>query len=479
MSQKISMLNIRLPNIIDRAKSYCKILNNAGYEAYIVGGAVRDILLGLFPNDVDITTNALPTEVTKVFTERSYEVIPVGEKFGTVIIVDKSMMEPIEVTTYRSEGRYSDKRHPDEVKFETSLIKDLERRDFTINAMAFDPLTNIIIDPFNGYNDLGNNDWGAKILRAVGNAEERFKEDPLRMLRMCRLACKLEFILAEDTFRAAQNLHSLIREIPAERVKDELFKMLTIPDPTWAFYHLDNTDLIMDILPEVGMLKLAAQPKQYHKYSVMYHMFETAKFIPETKPLLRFAALIHDVGKTHMNMFPPYFPMHVKDGQKLFEDISKRLKLSNEEHDYIVFIMEHHMDQFGFKNMTSDSSLRKWMSKMGENIKYLGDLFIIFYADNLGTGIDKPETIKRTQDTHIRCEGIIATKQPLSIKDLVIDGHDLMAIGIPASPVLGEIQKLLLVKVIEDPQRNTRNYLLNYAFNFYLEYISPSVDRKI
>lgn len=451
----------RISDIVGEAKILSEILHKTGFEAVVVGGAVRDILMLIYPHDLDIATNATPEQVTKVFTEQGFKVIPVGEKFGTVVVTDDNMKQPIEVTTYRSEGRYTDKRHPDSVKFETSLVKDLERRDFTMNAIALDVDNHLLHDPFHGRIDIEN-----KIIRAVGDPEERFREDPLRMVRMCRFS-SLGFVINLETFKAAKKLCYQIQGIPMERIKDELFKILAMDDPIMALNNLDLTDLIMFILPEVGILKNATQPSQYHKYSVMYHMFETTRLLPKDKPLLRFAGLVHDIGKTHMNQHSPYFPNHGKKGLELFDEVSERLKLSNEEDNYVRFMIQHHMDQFGLVKLKNTSGLRRWMSRLGDNIKYLGDLFILFQADVFGTGRDDIKQIMRIKRLKHDCEDILSRKQPIAIKDLAINGYDLMNLGIPSGPIIGKIQQRLLEGVIEDPSRNNRDCLLSVAKQFY------------
>jgi len=336
-----------MPNIhqvlLGEASAVCRILKDNGFGAYIVGGAVRDAIIGTPIADMDVATNATPKQVIKVFEKGGFRVFPVGEKFGTVQV--ECFQSLVEVTTYRSEGKYTDKRHPDCVKFETELVKDLERRDFTINAIAYDPVSYEVIDPFDGQKDIENG-----VIRAVGNPEERFREDPLRMLRMCRFAGKLGFVVESKTLQASRILHKLITEIPMERVKDELFKLLQVENLTFSWNYLKNSRLLHDILPELASLEGVEQPREYHRYDVLTHSFLTAQGIPcnearllrfRNTPLLRLAGLLHDVGKTKVNPTPPYFPDHIKDGIKIVRKICKRLKLSNKERVYLEFMVRN------------------------------------------------------------------------------------------------------------------------------------------
>lgn len=419
-------------------------------------------------HDIDIATNATPKEVTKLFQSKGWKVVQKGEVYGTVQ-VSSAITEPMEVTTYRSEGEYSDKRHPDKVKFEKDLLKDLGRRDFTINAMALDPLTLgpwkaehymfKIIDPFDGKKDIEN-----RLIRAVGDPKERFREDPLRMMRMCRFASRLEFFVEKKTFIASKALHELINEIPIERVKDELMKILQVEYLGFSWSYLKNSKLLKSILPEVYTLKDVSRPKKYHRYNVLDHTFLTVCNIPREKPLLRLAGMLHDIGKVKRNSNPPpYFPDHVQHGLKLLDGITKRLKLSNDEWEYVEFMVRHHMDIFNLKSNTSKRAIRRYLSSLGDKVKWLDDLFILIKSDILATGIAKKEWFEEVAYCKKLLKEMLDEKPPLTKNDLAINGHDLMALGISASPLLGKIQNVLLYEVIDSPNLNTREYLLERA----------------
>jgi len=437
----------------------CEILGEAGFDAYIVGGTVRDRLLtGRTSGDIDIATDATPKQVKKLFSKLEMKVIPVGEKFGTVqVLIEGGREYQIEITTYRSEGKYTDKRHPDEVKFEKDLIKDLERRDFTMNAIAFDPINRVTIDPFNGIDDID-----AGIIRAVGNPTERFEEDPLRMMRMCRFSGKLGFLVEQETLDAGIKLHKLINKIPAERIRDELLKILGVENLTFAFHYLRITGLLKEILPEVARLRGIPQPRRHHKFDVLTHSIQTVSGLPRNKPYLRLAGLLHDIGKLEMAQNPPYFAGHDNDGVKMAKDILKRLKVSNTKTDYVLFIIKRHMDGFNSLRKFSKKSARRYLSKI-ENVKWLPDLHAHIVADIIASGYWKPQSIRQVDKWMDKLFTVMEEHQPFTKKDLVINGHDLIKLGIPPSATLGRIQQSLLEEVIENPDLNTREYLLKRA----------------
>lgn len=450
-------------SIWEHGKDICRILHDNGFEAFFVGGVVRDKLLNQPIYDLDIATNAIPQETMRLFSP-PYIVFPIGEKFGTIqVYISKD--ERIEITTYRSEKNYTDRRHPDIVIFEKELIKDLSRRDFTINAMAYNPLTDELIDPFNGQKDLVS-----KLISAVGNPDERFNEDPLRMMRACRFSGKLGFEIDSYTYRSIWNNHGLIKEVAAERVKEELFRMLEIENPVMSLLNLYWTDLLEDILPEVSQLDEMKQPPFAHKYDVMFHMFETVRFISPTNPLLRFAGLIHDIGKCKpYNNPPPYFPYHIEEGVKMLDDILLRLKFSSTESNYIKFLVGHHMDSFiNGKNMTANWA-RRYLLKNGGFMDYLEDLCILIKADIKASGYDKPNALSMVDRFYSELSTAIENRknQPFSRKDLKVNGYDLLDIGFPADHLLGVVLDALVNDVIEYPEHNIKEYLLDRAKSLY------------
>jgi len=444
----------------------CEILNKNGFEAYVVGGTVRDkLLFKSESSDIDIATNATPQQLKQLFKSLKMKVIPIGEKFGTIQVMFQVVISgtveyeyKIEVTTYRSEGTYSDKRHPDKVTFETELIKDLERRDFTVNAIALNPVTDELVDPFNGKQDLTN-----KIVRAVGNPEERFREDPLRMLRMCRFAGKLGFTVDPETLQATQKLCELILDVPMERVKEELFKILELKKFHVAWKVFKESKLLETLLPELAKLEGVEQPIEYHKYHVLTHSFLTANKLPRNLPLLRFAGLLHDVGKTKMDPTSPYFPKHEGVGTEIVEKIAGRLKFSTVEKKYLMFMVARHMDIFHYQDMKT-KDMRRYLSKINiDNIQWIPDLIDLIKADINAQGYYEPDMYELVDHFNKLFIKVLMEEQPFTKKDLKINGYDFIELGLTPSPLFGKIFKVLVEEVVNDPTKNNRKYLLKRA----------------
>jgi len=477
-------------------KMVCSILENAKFESQFVGGAVRDLLIhdgyvfnsqtgvNNIEGDIDINTNATPEQVIELFKNKGFTVALAGKKFGTVIINAPNMIEPIEVTTYRSEGKYGDSRHPNEVIWETDINKDLGRRDFKCNAVAFDPFNFCLIDPFNGREDIEN-----KIIDCVGNPIDRFQEDPLRLMRMVRLAVKLGFEIETMTYVAAEECAKEITKIPMERVKDELLKMLNLLEADKAIWMLDQIGILKYILPEVSKLKIVEQPPEHHAFNVFDHMLASLQCIAlhhneipkEKRPLLALAVWLHDIGKEKCNAEKPHFPAHELNGAKIFEEIiAPRLKLSREETDYVKFIIAHHMDCHQFKGLNGDKAIRRWLSSLGPNVKFIDDLFYMFDADMVGTGMvhSNLDVMERLFSMNKNVKRILNEKPALTVKDLLISGQDIVdAIGVTRKeimetnkdlgPIIGKIQKMLLEFVIDNPEGNNRNVLIDLAITIY------------
>lgn len=463
----------------------CAYLRVKGYEGYIVGGRARAEFTHEPIHDIDLATNATPDQIKEVFKEgmcidtkkefnnpyipyptnyflHIHNVVPTGEKFGTITVV--AGLHPYEITTYRSEGKYLDKRHPETIQWETDLVKDLSRRDFTINAMAIDP-TNYcqIIDPFKGREDIKN-----EIIRCVGEPDERFGEDRLRMLRTIRFAGKLNFRIDDETFHSIKRNHSFISEISAERIRDELLKMMETNNPYFCLEYLNQTGLLNDILPEVAKLKDITQPSRHHQYTVMYHLFEVVRFLPKEKPLLRFAGLMHDIGKVEVNPNPPpCFPAHAMLSEKLLMPILERLKFSTEDSEYIRYIVATHMDFFNVIDSRQTITKRTGRRFLASHrLDLMDDYFDFVRADINGTGMKIPPYLQEVDDFEKFLHVILEEKPPLSKKDLAINGNDIMALGIPPSPKIGEIQDFLVNAVIFDPSLNNREKLLELAKEF-------------
>lgn len=451
-----------------------KILEDEGFKVYVVGGAVRDMLMGKLneaPHDIDLATDATPDEIEQVFKgKKGIKTIPTGKEFGTITLVLGD--NTYELTTFRSDGKYEDLRHPKTVTYEKDINKDLGRRDFTMNAIAFG--LNKIIDPYFGFNDIHK-----KIIRAVGDADERFYEDALRMLRACRFSSQLGFVIEKETLEAIRRNAHLIRNVSDERVRDELLKLLEGEYAYFGLEYMFKTGLMKFIVPELNWLGDVNQPKKYHRYNVLYHSFQTVEFLPK-KGLLRLAGLFHDVGKITVKKTSPYFPNHEKLGLEIWEKVtSKRLKLSNEEIDYVSFLIENHMLQFQLHKWTSKSTNR-WLSKQLNRkyftMEYIDDLINLFYADKYATGKEKSKDslintyigmFKITIDELIEKQKVGIGV--LTVKDLKVNGYDLINVGIPQNSIMGEILNKLLDIVIEDETKNVKETLLKLAVDLYLE----------
>ncbi|MFA5155176.1 MAG: CCA tRNA nucleotidyltransferase [Patescibacteria group bacterium] len=441
-----------------------KIVNDlkaSGYEAYIVGGCVRDLLMKREPQDWDITTNARPEQILKVFPAAKYE-----NAFGTVILPVRAAAESgqakgrledvVEITTYRSEQGYSDRRHPDTVKFETELDKDLERRDFTFNALALDPSDHEkIIDYFGGRKDIK-----AKIVRAVGEPADRFKEDALRMLRAVRFTAQLGFSLEPKTQRAIGKLAGSLKFVSQERIRDELIKILASERPAEGILLLHECKLLQYILPELKE-GVGVRPARHHIHPVFEHNVMTLKHCPSREWPVRLAALLHDVGKPRTRQIIKgiaTFYNHEYVGAKLTERIMRRLKFANEDRERVVNLVKNHMFYYNVGEVSA-ASVRRLIVKVGrENLQ---DLIHLRVGDRLGSGPLKAMPYKLR---HLQYMLEKVQNDPVSVKMLKINGDDLMRLlKIAPSPKIGAILDVLLSEVIDNPELNTADQLSGRA----------------
>jgi tRNA nucleotidyltransferase (CCA-adding enzyme) len=422
----------------------------AGYQAYVVGGCVRDILRDVKPKDWDITTNAKPEEIKKIFPKSFYE-----NKFGTVTVLtnskDESLKE-IEITTYRKDGKYSDKRHPDEIKYAKNIEEDLSRRDFTVNAMALNE-NKEIIDPFLGQDDLKN-----KIIRTVGKAEERFDEDALRMLRAVRFACTLDFEVEAKTFKAIQKNAGWIQAISKERIKDELLKIMESVKAAEGIDLLQKTNLLKYILPELEKGVGVSQNK-HHIYDIYEHSLRSLKVAAEKNfaTEIKFAALFHDVGKPetkHGEGPDSTFYNHDYVGAKFTAQILQRLKFPNKFIDKVVLLVKNHMFVSDPERLT-EAGARRLIARVGkENIP---DLINLRIADRLGMGRPK-EKPYRLRTIEYMIEKV--SQDPISAKMLKINGSEIMKLlKIEPGPKIGAILDVLLSEIIEEPKKNDKKKL--------------------
>jgi len=426
----------------------CRRLNDAGFEAFVVGGAVRDFFLYRNPKDWDVATSARPEEVTELFDK----VVPTGIKFGTVTVHDDI---EIEVTTYRCDGKYSDGRRPEDVMFTKDIHADLARRDLAINAMALDPLNNNeIVDPFNGQNDLKE-----RIIRAVGDPMERFSEDGLRPMRAVRFASQLNFEVTKETFRAIRWSFGVFSKVSMERIRDELCKILVSNYPEVGINLLVETGLMRHIIPSFLATRGVVQ-NRHHTQDVYNHSITTMSAIyPE--PVLRLTALLHDIGKpdtaspsSREGEF--HFRDHAKVGALYVEGITKRLKFSTNEVKKITHLVKHHLRLSTPPN--SLAGLRRLIKELGvDNIRE----FLALRAADIVDAKNHTVLIAEWMDTLSRIDQIGDAGDPLEIRDLEVNGSDIIEhLDVEPGPIVGKILNILMEAVLEDPSLNTREALL-------------------
>lgn len=424
-----------------------KKFQKAGFEIYLVGGAVRDLLLGKKVKACDFTTNATPEEIQKLFPDSFYDNL-----FGTVgIPINKEIYE---ITTYRTEGGYTDRRHPDKVIWGEKLEEDLKRRDFTINAIAIGPTKEDqleLIDLFKGEEDLKR-----KIIRAVGDPQERFNEDALRMMRAIRIATQLGFIIEEKTFQAIKRNAVHIQKISGERVRDELMKILASHYPADGLILLDNSGLLDQILPELTKGKGVLQAG-HHQDDVFTHSLKSLKHCQNPDPIIRLAALLHDIGKpvvARKRKGEITFYNHEVVGASIARHIGQRLRLSKKKREKLVNLVRWHM--FTVDEKITDAAVRRFIKRVGkENVNEIMDLRI---ADRLGGGC-LSETSWRMRLLQKRILDV--QKHTPSVSDLKVNGHDVMKIlGISPGPKVGQILNNLFEEILNNPIKNKRKYLL-------------------
>lgn len=522
-------------------------LQSAGHQVYLVGGAVRDALLGRLSaeTDYDFTTDATPEQLQALLPESFY-----NNAFGTVSIHRDHLRQQIgvlpgtatpalseqpaheaqrqkvidlesatklhlslqarettasrtdpnraipdiesgpdnlvyEVTTYRAEGRYTDHRRPDQVKWGSSLADDLSRRDFTINAMAIevtparvaalvspplavsqldqpvwlDPADYQVIDPYQGQADLA-----AGVLRSVGEPAARFEEDALRMLRAIRFSVQLNFRMTDETFTAIAGLADQVQYVSWERIRDEVLKMLRSPFPAEAIELLDDTGLLHYILPELREGK-GIEQGGHHTTDVWTHSLDALAACPSTDPIVRFATLLHDIAKPRTLRYvdgDPTFYNHEVVGARLARRIGERFRLSRRDIDRLFILVRHHM--FYYQPHNTDASIRRFMRKVG--LENINDILDLREGDRLGSGARK--TSWRLEELKQRM--IAQLHQPFAVTDLVIDGHDVMtSLQMQPGPVIGRLLHQLFEEVLDDPAKNTREYLLERLHTLYKE----------
>lgn len=431
-------------------KTILEQLQENGFEAFIVGGCVRDLLMEKIPQDWDVTTNAKPEEIQKIFPDSFYE-----NEFGTVGIKTASedqSLQVVETTTYRTESAYSDQRHPDSIVFATSLEEDLKRRDFTINALAVDKEGGVV-DLFEGQADLKK-----KRVCAVGQAEKRFSEDALRMIRAIRFATVLNFEIEKETLLAIKENAELMRKISQERIRDELVKIVSADQGSRGVELLHETGLMSFVIPEL-VEGVGVGQNLHHIYTVWEHNLRALQYTCDKKYALavRLASLLHDVGKPRSKRGAGKYSTfygHEMIGAKMTARILTRLKFSKELAEKIIKLVRWHLFYYNVGEVT-ESSVRRLVANIGkENVE---DLIKVREADRIGSGTPKAHPYKLR---HLQFMIDKVARDPLSAKMLKINGVELMTLlNLPPGPKIGMILAALTEEVLDDPEKNNKGYL--------------------
>ncbi|MDO8582947.1 MAG: CCA tRNA nucleotidyltransferase [bacterium] len=449
-------------------------IKDAGFEVFLVGGCVRDLLIGKDAKDWDLTTNATPEKIQSLFKDSFYD-----NQFGTVGVPfekkednDLEQKNYVEITTYRREGGYKDLRHPEKIEWGKNIEDDLSRRDFTINAIALgtlngkgqaesketftlDGLRFTLVDPFGGQEDIKK-----KLIKAVGNPDERFKEDALRLMRAIRFSAQLGFSIEENTLESVIKDSNLLAHISGERVRDELLKILASNYPYEGIKLLDNTGMLDIIIPELSLGKGVSQerPGRHHKDDVFTHNLLSLKFCPSKDPIVKLATLLHDVGKPKSESQDEnglvIFYNHEVSSARIAREIAERLRLSKKQKERIYTLIRWHM--FTVDEKITDAAVRRFIRRVGvENVKDIVDLRI---GDRLGGGTQTAESwrLKKFKE---RVEEQL--HPPFSLNDIAVNGNDVMEeLNLKPGPKVGEILQKLFEEVDEDLSKNNKEYLL-------------------
>ncbi|MCK4541868.1 MAG: HD domain-containing protein [Spirochaetales bacterium] len=412
------------------------------------------MVMGKKPSDFDFATDASPEEVIRLFRR----VVPTGIQHGTVTVLHKN--ESYEVTTFRIEGDYSDARRPDNVEYTSDIFEDLKRRDFTINAMAINLETGEFLDPFQGKKDIAS-----RVIRAIGNPAERFNEDALRILRAFRFSAQLSFTIDPETFSGIVDCKEKLYQVSAERIRDELEKIILSPTPSKGLQQMEKAGVLPIVLPELSACT-GVQQKGLHQYDVFEHSFYSCDAVPAEKKAVRFAALFHDIGKVETIDYDEIgvvtFYQHEKTSVRLTRNIMRRLKFPRDFEEQVLHLIANHM--FHYEDIWTDAAVRRFIAKVGK--EYLDDLFLLRRADQYGT-FGKPIDPVNLKAFRKHIDKVLAEAHALKIADLAVNGHDLIKIGIPKGPAIGIVLRELLETVIDDPSQNSRPILLTIATNFY------------
>lgn len=440
-------VKIKMPGKVNKIIG---VLQEAGFEAYAVGGCIRDSLLGRTPNDWDITTSAKPMEVKALFSHT----IDTGIQHGTVtILLDR---EGFEVTTYRIDGEYEDGRHPKEVSFTGSLEEDLKRRDFTINALAYNETAGLI-DIFEGQKDLKDG-----IIRCVGNAEERFTEDALRMLRAIRFSAQLGYRIEENTLAAIHKLAGNLEKISAERIQTELLKLIVSPHPDYlrTAYECGVTKVFF---PEFDLAMETPQNHPHHCYNVGEHILHSLLEVPADK-VLRLTMLLHDIAKPQCLTVDEkgitHFHGHEEMGAEMSRVILRRLRMDNDTTDKVCRLVRFH--DYGNGVAPDRRIVRRAVNKIGEDL--FDDFLLVKKADLLAQSMYlREEKLSNLAAWDTCYREIREAEECVSLRTLAVNGRDLIAAGLQPGRELGDILKQLLDEVLETPEKNEKDYLISRA----------------
>lgn len=446
-------INIVLPQQVEYM---INTLNQAGFEAYAVGGCVRDSIMGREPDDWDITTDASPEQVKKLFRRT----VDTGIKHGTVtVMLGKTGYE---VTTYRIDGEYEDNRHPKQVMFTKSLEEDLRRRDFTVNAMAYHPKEGLV-DLFDGMGDMER-----RCIRCVGDPRERFSEDALRIMRGVRFSAQFGYAIEGETKRAAGNLSGNLEKISAERIRVELVKLLVSPNPDYlrAACELGITKIV---LPEFDVCMETPQNNPHHCYTVGEHTLQSMRAVRADK-VLRLTMLLHDIGKpftrTTDETGKDHFKRHPRESARLAYDILRRLKFDNDTLHKVCRLVEYHDWAIDLKEDVEISAVRRLIARIGEDV--FPEMFEVNRADMLAQSeYMREEKLRKQERLETLYREIQEKRQCLSLKELAVKGRDLMEAGLKPGRELGVILQRMLADVLENPAHNKKEYLLQHL-NQYL-----------
>ena len=456
-STMIVMNTINLP-VPSEARETCETLKKAGFEAYLVGGCVRDLLLDKEPKDWDITTNANPEQIQALFRETFYE-----NNYGTVGIVTQSenpRLKVIEATPYRIESEYSNARHPDEVRFSDKLSDDLKRRDFTVNAIAYDPISREMVDEHEGREDLKR-----RTIRTVGSAEERFEEDALRLLRAIRISAELDFTISYETTSAIASKAAQLEKISRERVRDEFVRIVESPRPMQALYMAQKLGMLRCIAVDLEH-GIGCDQNQAHSYDVFEHNLRALQHAADNKWSLevRLAALFHDIGKPAVRERSEQkndwtFHGHDVAGAKITRKLMQSLHFSRETTDNVSNLVRWHMF-FSDPDTVTLAAVRRTINRVGKD--HIHELLQLRMCDRIGTGRPKEQPFRLRKYMSMVDE---ALRDPISVSMLGIDGGKLIELGEVPGPRIGWILHALLEEVLDDPVKNTTEYLENRSLD--------------